>query len=145
MRHYRSKSRLDIARKLSRICKLRKYILFIAEDQHLAAKVNASGIHLPSWSTPKRINSRLLISASLHSRNDIRNVTKSKPTLVLVSPVFWTKSHPEKKPLGPIRAALLAKQLKLNSIALGGINIYNAKRLKKLGFCAIASTFSEIN
>ena len=143
LRHYKSKSRLNIAKKLSKICKLRKYIFLIANDQQLAIKVNASGIHVPSWSTLRRINRRFLISTSLHSRKDLRNVTLSKSSIVFVSPVYFTKSHPDKKPLGPIRAALLAKQSKLNSIALGGISLRSTKRFKNLGFSGVASTFSE--
>ena len=144
-RHYKSKYRRDIAEELSKLCRLRNYLFFVAEDLNLATKVNASGVHLPRWSKPKRINRRFLTSTTLHSKNEIRNVISSKPSIVFVSPVYSTKSHPEKPPLGPIRAALLAKQIQFGSlsIALGGITLYDAKRLRSLGFFGIASTFSD--
>ena len=49
--------------------------------------------------------------------------------LVLLSPVFATRSHPGAKPLGALRFRLLAAHAQVPVIALGGMNAQTARRL----------------
>jgi len=51
--------------------------------------------------------------------------------LVLVSPVFATRSHPKARPLGPVRLGLMLDG-RLPAIALGGMSAKNFLRLNGL-------------
>lgn len=59
--------------------------------------------------------------------------------LVLVSPVFPTRTHPGARALGPLRAATIARAVGLPAIALGGMTRARFKRLKGLGFVGWAA------
>ena len=43
-----------------------------------------------------------------------------------LSPVFTTTSHPGARPLGPLRAAMIAAHAQIPVYALGGVNACNA-------------------
>ena len=65
---------------------------------------------------------RGMMSASAHNLRELRAAERAGAHLVFLSPVFATRSHPDAKPLGPRRFALLAHQAKVPVIALGGMN-----------------------
>lgn len=71
-----------------------------------------------------------LRSASAHSLRELKAAERAGADLVFLSPVFATRSHPQAKPLGARRFALLAHQAKVPVIALGGMN---AARFRDLG------------
>jgi len=56
---------------------------------------------------------------------------------VFLSPVFATRSHPERTSLTPVRANLAAKQMRKPLYALGGIDARNAALLH--GFAGLAA------
>lgn len=49
--------------------------------------------------------------------------------LILLSPVFATRSHPGAPVLGPVRFGLLARQARTPIVALGGMTAKRARAL----------------
>ena len=68
-------------------------------------------------------------SASAHNLRELRSAERSGASLVFVSPAFATRSHPQSRPLGPIRFGLVAVKARVPVVALGGVNKLNARRL----------------
>jgi thiamine-phosphate pyrophosphorylase len=72
-------------------------------------------------------------SASVHDLRELRAAERSGASLVFVSPVFETRSHPGARPLGRLRFGRLARSTGLPVIALGGMGPRKARRLAALG------------
>jgi thiamine-phosphate pyrophosphorylase len=70
-----------------------------------------------------------LNTASAHNLRELKAAERAGADLVFLSPVFATRSHPEAKPLGPHRFALIAHQAKVPVIALGGMDAERARTL----------------
>ena len=69
----------------------------------------------------------ILRLASAHSLRELAKARRAD--LVLLSPVFSTRSHPGATPLGPLRFRLLAARSAVPVIALGGMTAKAARRL----------------
>lgn len=146
IRHPDTKQREKLARKLRPLCRHLKIKMLIAGDARLAWRVRADGVHLPDHLTKKGKGAvwprrkGWLITAAAHSRASIFRAKRAGAGAVLVSPVFSTQSHPEKKPLGHLQFARISKISPLPVIALGGITGNNGQRLLPLrpaGFAGI--------
>jgi thiamine-phosphate pyrophosphorylase len=70
-----------------------------------------------------------LRSAPAHDAAEIRAAEAAGASLVFLSPVFATGSHPGRAPLGPERFRELAATTGLPVVALGGMNAERAKAL----------------
>lgn len=75
-----------------------------------------------------------LRTASAHSRVEAIRALRGGATVVFVSPVFATRSHPRARTLGPLRAAAVARGLRMVRIALGGVDERRFARLRAFGF-----------
>jgi thiamine-phosphate pyrophosphorylase len=69
----------------------------------------------------------------VHNRAEIRAAERAGAALLLLSPVFPTRSHPGARTLGPHRFAHLAASARTPVIALGGMTSSRFRRLQKLG------------
>lgn len=76
---------------------------------------------------------------SAHSVREGVAARRAGADLILVSPVYPTRTHPGARSLGAIRAARIARTAQIPAIALGGMNAQRFKRLKKLGFVGWAA------
>lgn len=126
-RHYHlaTQERHRLFRHVQRICRRRGHILLLADDQHTAMRWHADGFHQRS-----RGNGSMLHSAAVHDVREIARIRPFHPDLLLLSPLFATKSHDGARPLGPLafnRLAQLVGQPVI--IALGGMNRRNAMML----------------
>ena len=74
-----------------------------------------------------------------HSAVEAVAAQRNRAGLIFVSPVYATRTHPGARPLGPLRAALIARRVKVPAIALGGMTEARFKRLRKLGFVGWAA------
>jgi thiamine-phosphate pyrophosphorylase len=54
--------------------------------------------------------------------------------MILLSPLFPTRSHPDWEPLPRMRAAALARLGRRNLFALGGMDARKFARIERLGF-----------
>nr|WP_281277487.1 thiamine phosphate synthase [Hankyongella ginsenosidimutans] len=74
-----------------------------------------------------------LVTASAHSIPELRRAERAGATLVFVSPVFATRSHPGARAMGPIRLAGLVRATWLPVVALGGMTEARWRRVRPTG------------
>ena len=73
-------------------------------------------------------------AARVHNAAELRNALLARTSLILLSPLYATRSHPDWKPLPRMRAAALARLGKRRLIALGGMNEKRYAQVAQLGF-----------
>jgi thiamine-phosphate pyrophosphorylase len=116
-RHYSlgPEERLELGRRIAVLARERKLVLAVARDPALAGQLNAQLVHNPSG------ESDLPFSLSVHDERDAHAAREAEASLVFISPIFPTRSHPGAAALGPDRAAKLAEIASCPAIALGGM------------------------
>jgi len=134
LRDYDLPARYTLAVELANLCRRRRLKLLIAGDAALAIRVGAAGLHLQEGRVAEarrwRHRRHWLITAAAHSREALVCAAMAGANAALLSPVFTTRSHPERRPLGPERFNLLAANTPLPVYALGGINVDSMIRLR---------------
>jgi thiamine-phosphate pyrophosphorylase len=73
-------------------------------------------------------------ASRVHNVRELRRALLRRTPLVLLSPLFPTRSHPEWAPIPPMRAAALARLGKRRLLALGGMDARKFARVRGLGF-----------
>lgn len=137
-------SRAALARRLAPVARARRLVLLIAGDAKLADTVHADGLHLPEarigetahW---RRIRPDWLLTAAAHSERAVLRAARAGAMAALLAPVFATRSHPDARPLGALRARLIAQRSPLPLYALGGIDALSARRLAASRFAGLAA------
>lgn len=81
----------------------------------------------------------LLRLVTVHSLRELTRANLGRADLVLLSPIFPTRSHPGAPSLGPIRFHLLAARSRAPVVALGGMSAYRARSLGIRKWAAIQS------
>ena len=119
LRHYSldRDARAELAVRVGAICRERAFALAVAADADLARAVGADLIHNPQVSPPD-----LPFSLAVHSMAEAEEAARLGASLVFVSPVFETRSHPGRAALGPVLAAPIAQAARVPAIALGGMD-----------------------
>lgn len=144
VRHPDPAERERLARHLLGLCRPRGLRLMIAGDVRLAVAVG--GLHLPEamlrhgrrgWRGFRRPG--WLVTAAAHSPAAIQVAVRAGVDAVLLSPVFATASHPDARPLGPLRFAALVRQSPIPVYALGGVSAASASRLITSGAAGFAA------
>lgn len=147
LRHYGAAGRAELAARLSCLCRARGLSLFIALDWRLAAKLGAAGLHLPEFAAKRgpcagaRLwlkRRRALLSVAAHGSRSLARARRIGADAALLAPVFATRSHPGQAPLGPVRAAALARAARVPVVALGGASPEMMVHLRAAGFIGVA-------
>jgi thiamine-phosphate pyrophosphorylase len=73
-------------------------------------------------------------AARVHNAGELRRALLARTPLILLSPIFPTRSHPDWKPIPRMRAAALARLGRRKLVALGGMDARKFARIKRLGF-----------
>jgi thiamine-phosphate pyrophosphorylase len=73
-------------------------------------------------------------AARVHNFRELRSALLRRPSMVLLSPMHPTRSHPDWQPLRRMRAATLARLAGRRAIALGGMNRQRYAKIAPLGF-----------
>jgi thiamine-phosphate pyrophosphorylase len=73
-------------------------------------------------------------TARVHDAREIRQARLGGARLLLVSPLFATRTHPEMRPLPRMRAAALVRLAGPTAIALGGMDERRFRGVRALGF-----------
>lgn len=73
-------------------------------------------------------------AARVHNLRDLRRALLARTSLILLSPLHPTGSHPEWKPLPRMRAAAYARLGRRKLLALGGMDERRFRRIQRLGF-----------
>lgn len=142
-RHYDASNRHELAKELGRVCRERHITFLVANDWSLAKNVRANGVHLPEHAVRTSRNRRnknapFLVTSAVHSQRSLWHAVHAGVDAVIVSPVFWTSSHPNATPIGLIRFATICKMSPVPVYALGGISTNNLVRIKNCGAAGIA-------
>lgn len=139
-RHFGADDRVRMARKLAAICRSRHLHLLIAADPELAKRVGADGVHWPSQRLPPQGRTDgALVTASAHSREAVARAMAWGADACVLGPIFRTRSSAGNPLLGLFRASQIARAYPIPTIALGGINSENARRLPGRGFAGLAA------
>ena len=70
----------------------------------------------------------------VHDSRELRQALLTGASLILLSPLFETRSHPGQRPLPRMRAAALARLGKGRLVALGGMNAQRFRQIRRMGF-----------
>ena len=125
-RHYSlpKAARRDLFEKVARYARRNRHVLIIAgQPVGRAAGCHGHAIHR----TPG------IKTVPVHSVRERIAAERMGASLIFVSPVFATRSHPDTKPLGRVRFGLLIRGAKYPVIALGGMTARKARSLKLFG------------
>ena len=130
-RHYSlpAKVREELVARVAGAAERRGLIVAVAGDAGLAERVGAKLVH-----NPARAGAGLPFSNSAHDINEAKVASAAGATLLFVSPVYATRSHPGREPLGPERAGEIATAVTVPAIALGGMDAQRFARLERQGF-----------
>jgi len=132
-RHYRlpPADRRALFRRVRALARARGLVLVLAGRPAQAAGWRADGVHGRSSGRPAR---PLVRTAPVHGLREGRAAARSGADLLLLSPVFATRSHPGARALGPVRFGLLARRLRgVPVAALGGMDARRFRHLRPLG------------
>ena len=129
VRHYGAANRVALAERIAEICHRRRLTLAIAGDVELARALRADLVHNPPELPPD-----LPFSRSIHSLDEAETARAEGASLVFVSPVYPTTSHPGRTPLYRPRALRIAHAAGVPAIALGGMDALKSARLIREGF-----------
>lgn len=147
LRHYGARDRQDLALRLADLCRKRGLVLLVAGDWTLAARVGAAGLHLGEQAARRGPGAgarlwlrrgRRLLTVAAHGEDGVRRARDLQASAILLSPVFVTASHPERRPLRHTRLAAITRNTAVPVMALGGITAANIARLSHSGCAGIA-------
>jgi thiamine-phosphate pyrophosphorylase len=134
----------DQALRLRAIARRRGLVLLIGADAGLAADVGAHGVHLPERLAHrarrlKGAHPRWIVTAAAHGLAAARRAVRGGVDAVVVSQMFTSNSPSARTPLGPRRAAAIARRAGGPVYGLGGVNDKNAPRLLDTGLAGLAA------
>ena len=126
-RHYAltPAERISLAAEVASTCRSRGFALAVAADAHLARSAGADLIH-----NPPVLPTGLPFTRAVHSLAEAETAAQDGASLVFISPIFATRSHPGGKSLGREAAGRIAKAAGIPAIALGGMNTQRFAQMK---------------
>ncbi|MCX5704826.1 MAG: thiamine phosphate synthase [Candidatus Omnitrophica bacterium] len=140
------------AKVLRRIC---KNITFLVNDRiDITLACGADGVHLGQYdlSLPvvrKLLGGKKIIGVTVHNLKEALIAQKQGADYLGVSPIFSTGTKLDAgKPIGIDKLKEISKRVRIPIVALGGINLKNAKKVIKSGadsICAISAVLSKLD
>jgi len=130
-RHYQTPAdvRTELAQRLSEICNRRRLAFAIAADVELARAIGADLVH-----NPPQASVDIPFCRAVHTLEEAQAAKNEGASLVFVSPVFPTRSHPGRRPLSWPLAVRIAQVAGVPAIALGGMDALKWVQLEREGF-----------
>ena len=143
-RNYKEINICTIIKKIKELCNQTGRKLYISNNLKIALKFNLDGLYLPAFNNKlnyKNINSRenFKVIGSAHNYQEIKVKEKQGCKEIFITPIFYNLKN--KSYLDVVRFNQLDLTTKINSIALGGINGENLKKLK----CTKVTGFASIS
>lgn len=108
-------------------------VLGLARDVGMARDLGAAFVH-----NPKGKAGDLPYSLAVHDAEEAQAAARTAASLVFISPVFATRSHPGAAPLGLEGALALAALARKPAVALGGMDAVRGAALMEQGFAGWA-------
>ena len=131
--------------------KLCRKITFLINDRvDLALAVGADGVHLGQDDLPFKVARKILgknkiIGLTVHSLSQAKNAEKMGANYLGVSPIFGTKTKSDAgKPVGCALIKSIKQRVPLPIIAIGGINLSNAREVIAAGADGLAAISAVI-
>ena len=134
-RHYGASDRRALFGRVQAIARRRRLILLLAGPPALAAAWRADGSYGGDHRRPSR--RAPIKAAAAHGPAELVAAKRNGAAVVLLSPVFPTRSHPGARGLGRVRFSALARHSRLPVIALGGMDQRRARSLPAYGWAGI--------
>ena len=133
-RNYNDTKRETELIKIAKVCKKKRYQLFVSNDIKLALKVRADGIYIPSFNKTKRFfnldKKNLIILGSAHNQKEIWEKISQKCQAIFLSPIFYVEKSINF--LNVYKFNYLSRSNKVNILALGGITENNVRKLRSV-------------
>ncbi|MEO5598373.1 MAG: thiamine phosphate synthase [Novosphingobium sp.] len=120
---------------LARLARRFGHVVVLSGGARQARRWGADGVYGSADNLAR--GPALLRLVTVHSLKEIAAARRARADLVLLSPVFATRSHPGGKALGPLRTLLAARLSSAPLVALGGMNRRSARRVPGLRSAAI--------
>lgn len=143
LRHYTldDAARRALFDQLKTIAQRRRCLILLAGDPAQAHAWGADGHHgrAPASARTSHMGRQWLHSAPAHDAGELAAATGIGADVVLLSPLFATRSHPDATPLGPARFAILAHHASIPVIALGGVRPCHIRLIRRLGAAGYAA------
>lgn len=139
-RDYDHPRRIATAHRYAAICRGRGVLFLVAADDDLAAAIGADGAHWPASRLPERrrpAREGSILSVSAHSAREL--LVAKGASVIFLSPVFATESHPGAPALGPAAFKRLAAGAPAPVFALGGVDAATAPRLAGPNVCGFGA------
>lgn len=135
---------LGQGRALAKVCKRRGLVLLVGADPSLAARLNADGIHLPERLSDRAgairaLRARFLVTAAAHDLPAALKARRAGVQVLVISPVFASRSPSAGRPIGPRALARFARSAGGLVYALGGVNVRTARALSLTGAAGLAA------
>ena len=145
-RNYTKKYNQEKIIEIKKFCKNIKKEFFLANDVNLTNKLNLDGAYIPAFnnslSVYKLKNKNMTLLGSAHNLKEINQKKRQGIDIIFIAPTF--KVNKSSNFLGVTKFNILANLLNGKTIALGGINKNNIKKIKMLNCYGYAS-ISYIN
>ena len=94
-RNYNGLNREEELFKIAKVCKKKRYKLFVSNDIKLTIKTKADGIYIPAFNKTKRFlnfeKKNFLILGSAHNQKEIHEKISQKCKIIFLSPLFNVK------------------------------------------------------
>ena len=142
-RNYSNKFNNKEVLKLVSLCKRQRRKVYISNSLKLALRYNFDGVYIPSFNKIlkyKNINLKknFKIIGSAHNPAELKIKENQGCREIFISPIFYNPKN--KKYLDIVKFNILINKTNRKTIALGGLNQKNYKKLKctsVVGFAAI--------
>ncbi len=131
LRHYHldDTARHMLFKQLRHICNRRGHILIVAGAEQLARRWHAVGFH--SRRSSPTLSRQMVHSAPVHNIREIQQAKRTGATIVFLSPLYATATHPGQRPLGIMQFGRLAALCHgMATIALGGMTARKGNMVK---------------
>ena len=140
-RNYTKKYNQEKIIEIKKFCKNIKKEFFLANDVNLTNKLNLDGAYIPAFNNSlsfyKLKNKNMTLLGSAHNLKEINQKKRQGIDIIFIAPTF--KVNKSNNFLGVTKFNILANLLNGKTIALGGININNIKKIKMLNCYGYAS------
>jgi len=147
-----TKEMLKEALRLKSICSNKGVIFLINDRVDIALAVDADGVHLGTddmsyMAARKLLGKKKIIGLTAHNIKEARTAQKSGADYIGASPVFLTDTKPDAGvPAGIELIKQIRGRVNMPIVAIGGINLDNAKEVIEAGsdaLCAISAVVTK--
>ena len=143
-RNYELKDKKPLVKKIIAFCKKNSRKLFISNDYKLALNLDLDGLYIPSFNKNLNFNNlnnkkKFSLIGSAHNISELRIKKLQGCKQIFISPIFKTKKNNSFLDINKFNLIGLKNEVK--TIALGGIDSSNIKKLKltkSIGFASIS-------